>query len=224
MFARTYGVDLTDSETNLIGIQCDITPGYTAFRIDGLPVAAMAATENRIRASFNSMGLSLPAKMITVTIQSNSVGIDIAHFDLTIAMSMLTAMGIIPCDEAKQQVCIGGLSELGMIVPVNGALPAAIAAVEGNFSLVCPNECRNEAAWVGSVQIIAPKSLLELVNHFAGRRVLPAVEFDRHRYSRPSPSKSEKLDGRKFLTVCSTRCLYMDGQIYPIFTKDHEYF
>lgn len=114
MTARTYGVDLNGCDANLIGVQCEIMPGKTAFRINGLAVTVASRTTNRIRIALFSMGLSLPAKTITVTITAEGQSTDIAHLDLPIAMSLLTAMGIIPSGEAERQVCIGGLSECGM--------------------------------------------------------------------------------------------------------------
>lgn len=221
MTAKTYSVDLNGVDANLIGMQCKITPGSTGFKISGLPVSATLAIVDRIRSALTSMGLSLPAKTISVTIPPNGQSTDIAHLDLPIAMSLLTAMDIIPIDEAERQVCIGGLSEYGMLVPVSGALPAAIAAAKKNFGLVCSNECRAEAAWVGSVQVIAPKSLIELVNHFNGRRVLSSAELDNQQSKDQYLQHLETVGGRSFLTVCNTRCLYLDGLIYPIFASDH---
>jgi magnesium chelatase family protein len=57
-------------------------------------------------------------------------------------------------------------------VPVIGALPAAVAAAEADCGLICPKACGAEAAWVGAVQVIAPGTLLELVNHLAGKSAL----------------------------------------------------
>lgn len=224
MTARTYGVFLNGDKTNLIEVQCQITPGVTAFKIDGLSATAMSPTKARIRSAITSMGLSLPAKTISVTGPSYGQRTDIAQLELPIAMSLLTEMGVIPKGEAERQVCIGGLSDCGNLLQVCGILPAAIAAAEENFGLICPNECGAEAAWVGSVQAIAPKSLLELVNHFNGRRVLPTADFDNIQNNNLFLQHLETVDGRDFLTVCNTRCLYLDGLIYPISTRDHNAF
>ncbi len=57
-------------------------------------------------------------------------------------------------------------------------LPAAIDAVSRDRGLICPAAQGGEAAWAGPLEIIAPQSLLVLVNHFKGTQVL----------SQPSPA------------------------------------
>ena len=38
------------------------------------------------------------------------------------------------------------------------------------LGLICPAGCGGEAAWAGEVAILAPASLLALINHFKGCR------------------------------------------------------
>jgi magnesium chelatase family protein len=55
---------------------------------------------------------------------------------------------------------------------VAGTLPAAVAASAMDLGLICPEACGPEAAWAGDCRILAPKSLISLVNHFRGTQVL----------------------------------------------------
>lgn len=142
----------------------------------GLPDKSVSESKERVRPAITAMGLALPAKRITINLSPADLLKEGSHFDLPIAMSQLAAMDIIPKDEALRQVCLGELSLDGTLVPVVGALPAAMAAAEANFGLICPKACGPEAAWVGAVQVTAPDSLLALVNHFNGRAVLTASE------------------------------------------------
>ena len=67
------------------------------------------------------------------------------------------------------------LGELGLdggIAPVTGVLPAAIAANAADRGLICPGAQGGEAAWAGGADVLAPRSLLELINHFKGASVL----------------------------------------------------
>src|SRR5262249_20283967 len=63
-------------------------------------------------------------------------------------------------------------------------LPAAIAASGMGLGLICPEACGPEAAWAGDCQILAPRSLIGVVNHFRGTQVQsppapgPVVEGD----------------------------------------------
>ncbi len=176
MIARAYTVAFQGVEAKLIEVQCSLAPGIPAFNMVGLPNKAVSESKERVRAAITSMGLALPAKRITINLSPADLLKEGSHFDLPIAMSLLAAMDIIPKDEAARQVSLGELSLDGTLVPVVGALPAAMAAAEAHFGLICPKGCGPEAAWVGAVQVIAPNSLLDLVNHFNGRKVLAASE------------------------------------------------
>jgi len=176
MIARAYTVAFQGVDARLIEVQCSLAPGIPAFNMVGLPDKAVSESKERVRAAITAMGLALPAKRITINLSPADLQKEGSHFDLPIAMSLLAAMDIIPKDEAAQQVCLGELSLDGTLVPVVGALPAAIAAAESEFGLICPKNCGPEAAWVGAVRVIAPESLLAVVNHFNGRNVISAAE------------------------------------------------
>ena len=40
------------------------------------------------------------------------------------------------------------------------------------LGLICPQACGAEAAWAGETAVIAPRSLIALVNHFRGTQIL----------------------------------------------------
>ncbi len=71
---------------------------------------------------------------------------------------------------------MGELSLDGSLIPVLGALPAAMAAAEHDRNLLCPKACGPEAAWVGATQVLAPANLTQTLHHFTGQNpLLPAV-------------------------------------------------
>jgi len=76
---------------------------------------------------------------------------------------------------SKSTVALGELSLDGSLIPVIGALPAAMAAAENGRSLLCPAASGAEAAWVGNAQVIAAPSLGAVVRHFTGQSPLPAA-------------------------------------------------
>jgi magnesium chelatase family protein len=82
-------------------------------------------------------------------------------------------MGAVPADAIQGYLALGELALDGAILPVSGVLPAAVAAAARDLGLICPAACGGEAAWLGSdIEIMAPQSLLGLVNHFSGHQVL----------------------------------------------------
>ncbi len=172
MVARAYTVAFQGVEARLVEVQCAIAAGLPAFNLVGLPDKAVSEAKERVRAAMTSMGLALPAKRITVNLSPADLPKEGSHFDLPIALALLAAMDVLPRDEVAAQVALGELSLDGSLIPVIGALPAALAAAENDCGLICPAACGAEAAWVGAVQVIAPASLLALVNHFAGRAAI----------------------------------------------------
>ena len=110
-----------------------------------------------------------------------------SHFDLPIALALLAALDIVPAEEVARTVALGELSLGGQLVPVIGALPAAMAAAEEERTLLCPRASGAEAAWVGSVEVIGAGSLAEVIRHFTGDAPLaPATpgEVTTERFSR----------------------------------------
>jgi energy-coupling factor transporter ATP-binding protein EcfA2 len=55
-------------------------------------------------------------------------------------------------------------------------LPAALAASSQRKGIICPAENGGEAAFAGDVEVLAPASLLALVNHMKGQQVLRTPE------------------------------------------------
>jgi len=176
MVARAYTVAFLGVDARLVEVQCALAPGLPAFNIVGLPDKAVSEAKERVRAALTSMALALPSKRITVNLSPADLPKEGSHFDLPIALSLLAAMEVIPSDEVARQVALGELSLDGKLIPVIGALPAALAAAEASCDLICPKKCGAEAAWVGSVNVIAPATLLQVMNHFNGKQVLKSAE------------------------------------------------
>ncbi|MGO4914032.1 YifB family Mg chelatase-like AAA ATPase [Pseudogemmobacter sp. W21_MBD1_M6] len=176
MVARAYTVAFEGVEARLVEVQCAISPGLPAFAIVGLPDKAVSEARDRVRAAMTAMSIALPSKRITINLSPADLPKEGSHFDLPIALALLAALEIVPRDAAENTVALGELSLDGTLVPVIGALPAAMAAAAENRTLLCPKACGAEAAWVGATQVIAPATLAEVVRHFTGQHVLPPAE------------------------------------------------
>ena len=100
-----------------------------------------------------------------------------SHYDLPIALGLMAALGAVPGDALAAYVVLGELSLDGTITAVAGALPAAIGANAEGKGLICPADCGPEAAWAGAeIDILAPRSLIAIANHFRGTQVLSRPE------------------------------------------------
>ncbi|SFR46557.1 magnesium chelatase family protein [Yoonia tamlensis] len=176
MVAQAYTVAFEGIDARLVEVQCAISPGIPAFSIVGLPDKAVSEARERVRAALTAMAIALPSKRITVNLSPADLPKEGSHFDLPIALALLAALEIIPQDQAAQTVALGELSLDGTLVPVVGALPAAMAAAEDDRTLLCPHACGPEAAWVGTTNVIAPRTLADVVRHYTGQSVLAPSE------------------------------------------------
>ena len=172
MVARAYTVAFEGVDARLVEVQCATAPGLPGFSIVGLPDKAVSEARDRVRAALSALSIALPAKKITVNLSPADLPKEGSHFDLPIALALLAALDVIPHDKASETVALGELSLDGTLVPVLGALPAAMTAAIENRTLMCPHACGPEAAWVEAAAVFAPRTLAEALRHFTGQAPL----------------------------------------------------
>ena len=176
MVAKAYTVAFEGVDARLVEVQCALSLGLPGFSVVGLPDKAVSEAKERVRAALHAMSIALPNKKITINLSPADLPKEGSHFDLPIALALLAAIDILPRDAVENTVSLGELSLDGRLIPVIGALPAAMAAAEEDRALLCPRACGAEAAWVGATQVIAAASLDEVVRHFTGQSPLSPAE------------------------------------------------
>ncbi|MFE1601440.1 YifB family Mg chelatase-like AAA ATPase [Methylobacterium sp. ID0610] len=180
MVTRVATVAFEGIEARAVDVQVQITPGAVAFTVVGLPDKAVAESRERVRAALIASGLALPAKRITVNLAPADLPKEGSHYDLPIALGVMSAIGALPGDALAGYCVLGELALDGGITAVAGVLPAAMAANARGLGLICPAASGPEAAWAGGeMEVLAPRSLIQLANHFKGTQVMarpqPAV-------------------------------------------------
>ena len=174
MVARVVTVAFEGVEARRVEVEVQASSGQVAFVVVGLGDKAVAESRERVRAAFTGLGLALPAKRLIVNLAPADLPKEGSHYDLPIALAMMGVMGILPPDALNGWMAFGELGLDGQIAPTAGALPAAVAASEFGLGLICPEASGPEAAWAGDVRILAPRSLISLLNHLRGTQVLGA--------------------------------------------------
>lgn len=185
MVARVGTVAFQGIDGVPVDVQVMVAPGKIGVQIVGLPDKAVAESRERVQAALHASGLALPPKRVTINLAPADLPKEGSHFDLAIALGLMAALGAIPADVLGDYLVVGELNLDGTIAAVAGALPAAMAANALGKGLICPADSGPEAAWAGSdMDILAPRSLIALANHFRGTQVL----------TRPNPA-SRALPG-----------------------------
>jgi magnesium chelatase family protein len=172
---RSYAFSGVDAVP--VDVQVQIASGLPAFLIVGLADKAVTEARERVRAALTTIGLALPPRRVLVNLAPADLLKEGSHFDLPLALALLAAMDVLPMEALCRYAALGELSLNGLLNPVAGVLPAALAASAEGLGLICPAGQGGEAAWAGTVDVLAPTDLLCLINHFRGTQVLtpPAV-------------------------------------------------
>ena len=172
MVAHVATVAFLGLEARAVEVQVQISSGLPAFVVVGLPDKAVAESRERVRAALSAIGLSLPPKRITVNLSPADLPKEGSHYDLPIALGLLSAMGAIDAETLAAYVAVGELGLDGRLTPSPGVLLAAIHASSRELGLICPAAQGPEAAWAGRIEVIAPPDLLALLNHLRGTSTL----------------------------------------------------
>ena len=181
MIARILSFAFSGIDAVPVEVQVQISSGLPAFLVVGLPDKAVAEARERVRAALTAMGLSLPPKRILINLAPADLLKEGSHFDLPIALAVLSAMEMLPREELAEYAALGELSLDGTVAAVSGVLPAAMAANDRKIGLICPAIQGGEAAWAGKLPVLPAPDLLSLVNHFRGTQLL----------SSPTPVQSQ---------------------------------
>ncbi|MDO7840896.1 YifB family Mg chelatase-like AAA ATPase [Sphingomonas immobilis] len=181
MVASVSTVAYLGLEARAVEVQVQLIPGLPNFNVVGLADKAVGESRERVRGAIASMGLALPPKRIVVNMSPADLPKEGSHFDLPIALGLLAAMGVVDAEQLADYVVVGELGLDARIAPSPGVLLAALHASELGKGLICPAAQGAEAAWAGSIGVLAAPDILSLVNHFKGHGLIGA----------PAPGEAE---------------------------------
>jgi magnesium chelatase family protein len=173
--ARTLSRGQAGLDAYLVTVEVHIAGGLPGFAVTGLPAAAVRESKDRVRAALATSGHTVPASRITVHLGPADIPKTGGRFDLAIALGVLLAQQ----KEAPWPVAgiefLGELALNGELRPINGALPAVLAAQQDGHALVLPAANASEAALVPDAEVYAAAALNEVVAHLCGEHRLPRV-------------------------------------------------
>lgn len=179
MLSRIRAAAVLGIDAYLVDVEVDITNGLPTFATVGLPQGAVREGRERIFAALANSGFSVPLKRVTVNLAPADVPKNGTAFDLPIAIGILAAGGKVPDHVLGETLFLGELGLEGDLRPVRGALSMAVAArAAGCVSLVLPAANVAEAAVVDGLEVLGARTLLEVVGHLTGERLLEPARVD----------------------------------------------
>jgi magnesium chelatase family protein len=160
-------------EAPLITVEVHLAGGLPCVSIVGLPETAVREAKDRVRSALQNSGFEFPVSRVTVSLAPAELPKVGGGFDLPIALGILAASRQIPERALEGCEFMGELSLSGELLPIRGALPAAVRAAEENRCLVIPSRNGAEAALAGGGECLAATSLLGVTAWLHGRETLP---------------------------------------------------
>ena len=151
-----------------VEVECYITTGLPAFDVVGLPDAAVKEARERVRAAIKNCGFKFPVSRITLNLAPAGTKKSGTLYDLPILLGILSASELIKKPD-KTSAFLGELSLEGILRPVPGVLPMALAAREiGVKTLYVPAENAAEATLADGITVYGVHTVQELVGHLRG--------------------------------------------------------
>jgi magnesium chelatase family protein len=162
--AKSNAISLVGLTGTVVEVEADISSNLPGFVLVGLPDASLSEATARVRAAIVNSGLVLAQRKITVNLSPAAVPKFGSSFDLAIAVSVLAANKPFAKSRLDECVHIGELALDGSVKPVNGVLPAVMAARSAGFSaVIVPAANFAEAKLVNSIDVLPVNNLRQVV-------------------------------------------------------------
>lgn len=151
-----------------VTVEAHLANGLPSLALVGLPETAVKESKDRVRSAILTSGFDFPARRITLNLAPADLPKDGGRFDLAIALGILAASGQLPAERLDGLECLGELALSGALRPVQGVLPAALAARAAGRALLVPRANAEEASLASGLTVYAADHLLEVAAHFSG--------------------------------------------------------
>jgi magnesium chelatase family protein len=194
MLARATSATPWGIEARPVQVEVDVHNGLPQIQIVGLADVAVRESRERVRAALKNCGFDLAPKSVIINLAPADLRKEGNHLDLAIAAALLAAHEQLPQEVLNGRLLCGELGLDGTIRPVRGGLAIAdLGHRLGVQEVLLPAANADEAAALGSVRVIAVRSVAEAVQHLLGLEPLSAI--DPHpfalSYTAPGPDLSE---------------------------------
>jgi magnesium chelatase family protein len=164
MLAKVLSSAVIGIDAYIVEVEVDISQGLPTFSTVGLPEGAVRESKERVKAAIKNSGYHFPSDRITVNLAPADIKKEGSGFDLPMAVGILTATGLVEQSSCEEHLFLGELSLDGLVRPVKGALPVAVAAKRLGFQgIFLPHENAPEAGVVEGIRIYPVDSLCQVV-------------------------------------------------------------
>lgn len=169
MFAKIKTAYLNGITGVGVDVECDVSSyGLPSFSIVGLADNAIKESRERVKASLKNLDYHFFNHPVTINLAPADMKKDGSHFDLPVAVSILSASGIIE-NNLDEYLFLGELSLDGSLRAVNGILSMAEYAHDAGIkNIIVPEANMQEASLIPGLKVYGFKNLSETIGFLRG--------------------------------------------------------
>ncbi|KYC64502.1 YifB family Mg chelatase-like AAA ATPase [Heyndrickxia coagulans] len=176
-------IGLKGIEGYLVQVEIQMVDGIQAISIIGLPDASVKESKDRVLGTLGTYQCVLPEKRVIVNLSPAEQRKNSPIFDLAMAIGMMKEMDYFSHDIPETAAFLGVLSLNGSVKPVDGMLPAILAARnEGIKVLYLPIDTDLPFRQLEGIELRFVKNVEEVIQSFSGQaelfsseRILPPI-------------------------------------------------
>lgn len=180
MSSKVFSASVVGLDAELVEAEADTGGGEIgSFSVVGLPDKAVNEARERVRSAIKNSGFDFPRVKVTVNLAPAYLPKHGPSFDLPIAISVLSKIGLISEKiNLTDFIFVGELALNGDLRPITGALPIALCARRHKKSaLFVPEANAAEAKLAHEIPVIPIKNLRQLIEHLNGRKTVPEFPY-----------------------------------------------
>jgi len=167
--ARVHSMGLRGVEGYPVLVELDLANGLPNFTTVGLPDDAVREARERVAAALRNSGYAMPNRRVTVNLSPARPRKQGSHYELPIALALLTASGQVPSGDWAARWCVvGELSLDGRVQPVSGVLAMAARAKAAGFAAIIVPEANAEEARAAGIEVFPVSDLREAADLAGG--------------------------------------------------------
>jgi magnesium chelatase family protein len=177
MVAKILSAAPVGFEGHLIEVESDATKGLPSLQIVGMGNKAIDEAKERVKSAIINSLLEYPTKRITINLAPAELPKDGTHYDLPIALAILTSSGQLRQSEVSKAAFAGELALDGSLRPIKGAITMAETAKNAGLDYIyLPEANVQQASLVEGIEVIGVNSLKSLYLHLKQEvRLVPSI-------------------------------------------------
>lgn len=169
-------IGLNGIEGYRVQVEVQLLPGIEGVSIVGLPNASVKESKDRVMGALYANDCEVPDKKIIINLSPAEQKKNSPVFDLAMAIGVMKEAGDIKDPIPNDAAFLGVLSLDGSIKPVNGMLPAIIAAQKENVKILyLPSMTDMPITEIDGTELRFVNTLQEVIESFSGQ--LSAFSF-----------------------------------------------